>query len=332
MIQKKFINRPENITTELLEGLALANQSILEVTSNNLVISKDLMHANRVTIVTLGGSGHEPALEGYVSEGMIDIAVVGEIFSAPGCQSVFEALQLADKGKGILLIVLNHNGDILTANKAMQEVKKIGLDVSMVITHEDIAVAARSESLKRRGLVGCVPLFKITGAAAAQGKTLHQITTLAQNFSENMATIGVASKTATHPQNGSAFSVLNDDEMEIGTGQHGEGGNRRQKMASADETAMLMSDLLIKDLNLHSGDEIMVIVNGTGATTIMEMLIIYRKVYKYLNKKGIIIVANWVEEILTVQEQAGFQLFFARMDAEKLKFWEAPARTPYLVK
>lgn len=332
MIQKKFINRPENVTTELLEGLALANQSILEVTSNNLVISKDLMRANRVTIVTLGGSGNEPALEGYVGEGMIDVAVVGEIFSAPGCHAVLEALQLADKGKGILLIVLNHNGDVLTANKTMEEAQKIGLNISMIITHEDIAIAPRSESLKRRGLVGCIPLFKIAGAAAAQGKSLAEITALTQDFSENMATISVASKTATHPLNGSAFSVIRDDEMEVGTGQHGEGGNRRRKMASADETTILMSDLLINDLNLCSGEKIMVIVNGTGATTIMEMLIVFRKVYKYLNKKGITIVANWVEEVLTVQEQAGFQLFFARMDTEKLKFWEAPARTPYLVK
>ncbi|PKM48667.1 MAG: glycerol kinase [Firmicutes bacterium HGW-Firmicutes-6] len=329
---RKFINKPENITSELLEGLALANPFILEVRPNNLVVNKKLKTANRVTIVALGGSGNEPALEGFVGEGMIDVAVVGDVFAAPGYKAVIEALQLADKGKGILLVVLNHAGDMLAATRTMEEAHKAGIKVSMVVTREDVAYAPRSDADRRRGLVGCVPLYKIVGAAAAQGKSLHEITAIAQDFADNMATIAVACKTATHPQNGSAFSVLGTDQMEIGMGQHGEGGGDRQKMKSADETAILMSDLLIADLNLCAGETIMVIVNGTGATTIMEMLIIFRCVHKYLKAKGIMIVANWVEEVLTVQEQAGFQLFFARMDSQNLWYWNAPARTPYLVR
>lgn len=332
MTLKKFINKPENITSELLEGLALANPSILELRPHNLVVNKKLTSANRVTIVTLGGSGHEPALEGYVGEGMIDVAVVGDVFAAPGYKAVLEALQLADKGKGILFVVLNHAGDMLTASRTMAEAQKAGINISMVVTQEDVAYAPRCDADRRRGLVGCVPLYKIVGAAAAQGKTLQEITAIAQDFADNMATIAVACKTATHPQNGSAFAVLGTDEMEIGMGQHGEGGGGRQKMKSADETAQLMSDLLIADLNLCPGEEIMVIVNGTGSTTIMEMLIIFRRVHKYLDSKGIKIVANWVEEVLTVQEQAGFQLFFARMNTENLHYWDAPAHTPYLVR
>lgn len=332
MTLKKFINKPENITAELLEGLALANPLILEVKPNNLVVNKGLEIASRVTIVTLGGSGHEPALEGFVGEGMIDVAVVGDVFAAPGYKAVVEALHLADKGKGILLVVLNHAGDMMTGARAMEEARKAGLKVSLVITQEDVAYAPRCEADRRRGLVGCVPLYKIVGAAAAQGKSLHEITAIAQDFADNMATIAVACKTATHPQNGSAFAVLGTDEMEVGMGQHGEGGGGRQKKKNADETAILMSDLLIADLNLCAGDEVMVIVNGTGSTTIMEMLIIFRRVHKYLEAKGIVIVANWVEEILTVQEQAGFQLFFARMNAQNLWYWNAPARTPYLVR
>lgn len=332
MTLKKFINKPENITAELLEGLALANPLILEVKPNNLVVNKGLETASRVTIVTLGGSGHEPALEGFVGEGMIDVAVVGDVFAAPGYKAVVEALHLADKGKGILLVVLNHAGDMMTGARAMEEARKAGLKVSLVITQEDVAYAPRCEADRRRGLVGCVPLYKIVGAAAAQGKSLHEITAIAQDFADNMATIAVACKTATHPQNGSAFAVLGTDEMEVGMGQHGEGGGGRQKKKNADETAILMSDLLIADLNLCAGDEVMVIINGTGSTTIMEMLIIFRRVHKYLEAKGIVIVANWVEEILTVQEQAGFQLFFARMNAQNLWYWNAPARTPYLVR
>lgn len=221
---------------------------------------------------------------------------------------------------------------MLAGTRTIEEANKVGIKVSMVVTQEDVAYAPRCDANKRRGLVGCVPLYKIVGAAAAQGKSLHEITAIAQDFADNMATIAVACKTATHPQNGSAFAILGTDEMEIGMGQHGEGGNGRQKMKTADETAILMSDLLIADLNLCTGEEIMVIVNGTGSTTIMEMLIIFRQVHKYLSAKGIVIIANWVEEVFTVQEQAGFQLFFARMNTQNLRYWNAPVRTPYLVR
>ena len=330
MTMKKFINNPDNITAELLEGLALANPKILEVTDHNLIINKGLATADRVTIVTIGGAGHEPALEGFVGEGMIDISVVGDIFAAPGYKAVVEALKLADKGKGVLLVVLNHAGDMLAGDRTMKEVEKLGLNVIKVVTQEDIANAPRSDAANRRGLVGCVPLYKICGAAAAQGNSLAEVAAIAQDFADNMATIAVACKTATHPQNGASFADLGEDEMEVGMGQHGEGGGGRQKMATADETAIIMAEALVKDLDLKSGEEVMVIVNGTGATTIMEMLLVFRRVHKYLTEKGINIVANWVEEVLTVQEQAGFQLFFARMTPENLAYWEAPAKTPYL--
>ncbi len=327
---KKFINNPDHLTAELLEGLALANPDILEVQENNLIVNKKLKDANRVTLVTIGGTGHEPALEGFVGEGMVDIAVVGDIFAAPGYKAILQAIKQADKGKGVLFVVLNHAGDMLAGDRTMKEVEKLGLNVIKVVTQEDIANAPRSDAGNRRGLVGCVPLYKIAGAAAKDGKSLEEVAALAQDFADNMATIAVACKTATHPQSGSEFAALGDDEMEVGMGQHGEGGGGRQKMATADKTADIMADALIKDLDLKSGEDVMVMVNGTGATTLMEMLIVFRRVHQILSEKGINIVASWVEEILTVQEQAGFQLFMARMDDEKLAYWQAPARTPYL--
>ena len=327
---KKFINNPDHLTAELLEGLALSNPDILEVQENNLVVNKKLKDANRVTLVTIGGAGHEPALEGFVGEGMVDISVVGDIFAAPGYKAILQAIKQADKGKGVLLVVLNHAGDMLAGDRTMKEVEKLGLNVIKVVTQEDISNAPRSDAGNRRGLVGAVALYKIAGAAAAAGKSLEEVAALAQDFADNMATIAVACKTATHPQSGSDFATLGEDEMEVGMGQHGEGGGGRQKMATADKTADIMADALIKDLDLKSGEDVMVMVNGSGATTLMEMLIVFRRVHQILTAKGINIVASWVEEILTVQEQAGFQLFMARMDAEKLAYWQAPARTPYL--
>lgn len=334
MKMKKFINDQANLTPELLEGLVEANKDLLtlEKGSNYLVINKKLAEADRVTIVTQGGSGHEPAISGFVGEGMVDISVVGDVFAAPGPQACVDAIKMADKGKGVLYIVLNHAGDMLTGNLTMKACKKEGLNVVKVVTQEDIANAPRENGEDRRGLVGCVPTYKIAGAAAAEGKSLEEVAAIAQRFADNMATLAVAARGATHPATGGMLADLGEDEMEVGMGQHGEGGGGRMPMKSADETAVLMIDGLLKDLSIQPGEKIMLMLNGTGATTLMELLIVYRKCAAYLKEKGVEIVANYVGELLTVQEQAGFQMFMARMDDELLRYWNASCETPYLKK
>ena len=332
MQMKKFINDPENLTAELLEGLALANPDILELGEDNMVINKKLAEADRVTIVTQGGSGHEPAIEGFVGEGMGDIDVVGDIFAAPGPQACVDAIKLADKGKGVLYIVLNHAGDMLTGNMTMKQCKKQGLNVVKVVTQEDVSNAPRENADDRRGLVGCIPTYKIAGAAAAEGRSLEEVAAVAQRFADNMATLAVAVRGATHPQTGTLLAELGDDEMEIGMGQHGEEGGGRQPLKSADETAAIMVNALVKDIGIEPGERVMLIINGSGATTLMEQLIVYRAAVKELAKQDIEVVANFVGEMLTVQEQAGFQMFMARMDDELLRLWNAPCTTPYLKK
>lgn len=326
---KKFINDPENLTSELLEGLALSNPDIVSLEDGNLVVNKKLKDADRVTIVTLGGTGHEPAISGFVGEGMIDISVAGNIFAAPGPQSCVEAIKMADKGHGVLFVVLNHAGDMLTGNLTMKQVKKLGIKVAKVVTQEDVANAPRSNADDRRGLVGCIPLYKIAGAAAAQGKSLEEVAEIAQRFADNMATIAVARVGATHPATGMEIAHIEDGMMEVGMGQHGEGGGGSMPLKSADETAVIMMDALLKDLDVKSGEKLMVIINGSGATTLMEQLIVFRKCHKYLAEKGIEVVASHVGELLTVQETAGFQMFIARMDDELTALWNAPCRTPY---
>lgn len=333
MKMKKFINDPSNLTQELLEGMALSNQDIIELTEGTrLIVNKKLKDADRVTIVTLGGTGHEPAISGFVGEGMVDISVPGDIFAAPGPQQCFEAIKMADKGKGVLFVVLNHAGDMLTANLTMKMVKKAGLNVIKVVTQDDVANAPRENADDRRGLVGCVPLYKIAGAAAAEGKSLEEVAEIAQKFADNMATIAVAAKGATHPSTGGVIAELDDDDMEIGMGQHGEGGGGRMPLKTADETAQIMLDALLKDLDIKSGEKLLLIINGTGATTLMEQLIVFRKCYNYLKEKEIEVVANVVGELLTVQEQAGFQMMIARMDDELIHYWNQPCRTPYFKK
>lgn len=332
MKMKKFLNAPEDIRQEMLEGLALANPDTIEVNSAGLVINRKLWSADRVTVVSMGGIGHEPAISGLVGDGILDISVPGSVFAAPGPQLCFDALKLADRGKGVLFVVLNHAGDVLSGNMALRMAEKAGLNVKMLVTQDDISNAPRSHAEERRGLGGCVPVYKIAGAAAAKGYTLEQVHAVTARFAENMATIGVALRGATHPVAGTEISILGDDEMEIGVGQHGEGGGFRQEPKSADETASIMVQALIDDLHLQRGERVMLFINGLGSTSVMEMLIVYRAAYRYLEQEGISVVASLVDELLTTQEMAGFQMLLARMDDELLELWNLPCRSPYLAK
>lgn len=327
MKMKKFINSPDTLTAELLEGMAMANSDIVELMNGSWIVSKTLGDADRVTVVTLGGSGHEPAISGFVGDGMLDISVVGDVFAAPNPQSVFEAVKFADKGHGVLFLVLNHAGDMLCGNMVMKMCKKAGINVRKVVTQEDISNAPRENSDDRRGLAGAVPLYHIAGAAAKQGKTLDEVADLAQRYADSMATIAVAARCATHPATGASFGDLGDDDMEIGMGQHGEGGGGRQPMKTAKETVEIMANALVKDIPLQAGDEAFVMINGSGATTLMEMYILYKDCVHYLEGLGIKVVANMVGEILTVQEQAGFQLNIAKWNDEFKELWAQPART-----
>ncbi len=259
MTMKKFINSPENLTRELLAGFVSANKDLVHLAGDQMVVNNKLAYADRVTLVTLGGAGHEPAISGFVGEGMVDVSVVGDIFAAPGPPACVDALKLADKGKGVVLVVLNHAGDMLTAGLAMKEAQEEGVKIIKVVTQEDIAYASRDQAADRRGLVGCIPTYKIAGAAAAEGRSLEEVAAVTRRFSDNMATLAVAVRGATHPHTGSPLAELAEDEMEIGMGQHGEGGGGRQKMKSADATAEIMLHALLKDLADNDGGKVMLI-------------------------------------------------------------------------
>lgn len=327
MRMKKFMNAPETVTDEELMGLGLAFGDIVDV-QGHLVISKDLEKADRVTVVTYGGSGHEPAQAGFVGKGMLDVQAVGDIFAAPSGQLVFEAMKLADKGHGVLLLTLNYAGDQLAGKQAMKLAKKAGMNVRQVITGEEIKYDPNGED-NQRGLAGAVAMYHIAAAAAREGKSLDEVAEIAQRYADNMASITVKSTDATHPQNGMSFGDLGEtDLMEIGAGQHGEGGGVRVPMMSAKDTIAAIGEPLCAKLNLQAGDKAFVMVNGCGATTMMEMLVLYKDAVEFLKARDVEVVANMVGEILTVQEAAGFQLNIAKWDEETLRLWNIPCHTP----
>ncbi len=329
---KKFINNPQDITNELLEGFAEANSDLVVLENKRLTINRHLDQADRVTIVGIGGSGHEPAPIGFVGDGMLDVAVSGEIFVAPETDITVKAIKRADRGKGVVLVVLNHEGDLLTGKSSVEECMKQGIQVREIITQEDISSAPRSKADRRRGLVGCILLYKIVGAAAAMGKSVDEVAAIGQRFADQMATLAVGVRGATHPVTGVSLAEFGEDDMEIGMGQHGEEGGGRMPLKSADETAVIMLDALLRDLNVHAGDQVMLVIDGMGSTTLMEQYIVYRACCRYLKEKKIQITANYVGNMLTVQETAGFQMFMAKMDDELTSLWNAPCRTAYLNK
>lgn len=329
-MQTKFINNPENITAELLEGYVLAYPDQVKLAAENIVVRANPKAADKVAIVTLGGSGHEPALSGFVGEGMLDCSVVGDIFAAPGAQRLFQALQLMKREAGILLVVLNHSGDVMSANMACQLAERAGIKVAKVLTHDDISAGIGADINDRRGLAGCVPLYKILGAASEEGKPLEELVEIAERYNKNVATLAVAMKSCSHPQNGAVITDLPAGIMEIGMGQHGEGGGGQKPLVSADDTAAEMVDLLCRQLQPQSGDKMMLIINGVGATTHMELNIVFRKAYKELEARGLKVVVSRIQELLTVQEQAGFQMIMARLDDDHIDYLKnKPSNAPY---
>jgi dihydroxyacetone kinase-like protein len=331
MRMKKFINDPEHLVRELLEGLALAFPERIQLTSDGVVARAASKKPEKVRLITLGGSGHEPGLSGFVGEGMLDYSIAGGIFAAPGAPKCIETIrQACANGSSALLIVLNHAGDILSANIAMDIALSEGLRIKVVTVHEDISGGPGSED--RRGLVGFLPVYKVAGAAAEQGASLDECVALAERMERNARTLSVATRTATHPSTGASIFELGEDEMEIGMGQHGEAGTGRMKLKTADETAEIMLKMLLDDLAVIPGEELLVVVNGAGATTLMELLIVFRRIAQILKSKQIRLVRSAVGEFITTQEQAGFQLMIARMDEELVKLWDAPSNAPFFVR
>jgi dihydroxyacetone kinase-like protein len=327
MPMKKFINAPDNLTTELLDGFALAFGHKIAL-QGKTVVRANPKSDDKVAIVTLGGAGHEPALSGFVGEGMLDASVVGDIFAAPGAPAVVEALKAASRDVGTLLVILNHPGDVLAGNMAFEMATAAGVNVQKVLTHEDISAGHDAPMDARRGLVGCVPLYKVAGAAAEAGKSLDEVVAIAERFGENMRTLAVAVTPATHPANAAVIGEIADDEMEVGMGQHGEGGGGIMKLATADETAEIMAEKLLATMDVTAGDKLFVMINGSGATTLMEQYIVLRGVKKVLDGKGIELARSMAGEYLTVQEMGGFQMCIAKLDDELIELLDAPCDTP----
>ncbi len=313
---KKIINDPENILDEMVNGLVKAsNNNLRRVEGTNVVVSSDSPIENKVALVSGGGSGHEPSHAGFVGKGMLDGAVCGSVFTSPTPDQIFEAIKEVDSGKGTLLIIKNYTGDVMNFEMAKDLADMEGINVDYVIVNDDVAVEDSTYTAGRRGVAGTVFVHKIAGAKAYKGGSLEEVKTIANRVINNVRSMGMAISPCIVPAIGKPNFILADDEMEIGTGIHGEPGVSREKMKTADEITDELLNHILNDMD-YSNSEVAVMVNGMGSTPLMELYIVNNRVHDILNKKNIKIYKTFVGEYMTSLEMAGFSITLLKLDDE----------------
>ena len=330
---KKLINAPENIISEMIEGMVGAHPDMLRVEgeTGRAVVAVDGPRDGKVGIVVGGGSGHEPAFAGYVGRGLADAAAVGNVFASPSPAHIAEAARAADGGVGVLMLYGNYTGDVLNFTMAAEELEQAGIAVRHVAVADDVASAPVERKSERRGIAGDFFVFKVAGAAADLGEPLARVEALALAANEATRSIGVALSPCSLPQTGKPNFTIGDEDMEIGMGLHGEPGIRRQKLAPADAVTDELMDAILAELDLTAGSRVAVLVNGLGATSQIELYVIFRRVRQRLDALGIDIHASWVGEYATSLEMAGASVTLMKLDDTLQALLDHPCRTPALV-
>ncbi len=329
--KKKLINRPQNILSEMLEGFAAAHGDIVRLTDNGLIVRRQPKARGKVGLVIGNGSGHEPAMIGLVGEGLFDVNIPGEIFTAPGPERIVEGIKAADSGAGVLVCVSHHAGDLMNAEMALELCQAEGLDnVEMVVLYDDVSSAPKGSEPERRGTAGLFFVWKMLGAFAETGASLAECKAVAEKIRDRTRTLGMALTSCAHPITGLPMFELPDDEMEIGMGVHGEVGLGRQKFVSADAAVDLMLPPILEDLPFRAGDEVLVLINNSGSLTLMEMFILNRRVAQRLVEAQIRVYKSWLGPYATTQETAGFALSLCRVDDQLKQLWDARANGAYL--
>ncbi|MFV0503389.1 MAG: dihydroxyacetone kinase subunit DhaK [Lachnospirales bacterium] len=332
---KKIINKPENYVSEMLEGLYAAHSDLITYTNNDLhcLVSTN-KKAGKVGLATGGGSGHLPLFLGYVGKGMLDGCSVGDVFQSPSAEQMLEVTKEIDSGAGVLYIYGNYNGDIFNFDMAAEMADfEEDIRVESVVAGDDVASAPASNSEKstRRGVAGIVFVYKCAGAAADAMLNIDEVKRIAQKASHNVRTMGAAISPCIVPRVGKPGFTIKENEIEIGMGIHGESGIRRGELESADSIVEELLNKIIEDLPYKKNDEVAVLINGLGATTLDEQYIVTRKVSKFLQEKGIKVHKYYVGEYVTALEMAGFSISLLKLDEELKHYIDAPAQTPFFV-
>ena len=317
---KKIINNPSDFVEESIQGLVISHPDIYSfATDNERVIKRTVKAKNKVGIVSGGGSGHLPVFTGYVGKGMLDACAVGSVFASPSVDQIASAIRNGDNGNGVLCVLGNYGGDVMNFEMACEIVKAEGIETKTIIVSDDIASASSEEKLKRRGIAGLILAFKIAGATAENGASLEEVFNITSNANSNLRTIGVAVSSCILPEVGKPTFNLDNDEIEIGMGIHGEPGIKREKLKKADILVDDLCEIIFKDFELLSKDKVSIMINSLGATPLEELYIVSKRVNEIFSKLEIDIVKSYVGRYATSLEMAGMSITVLKLNDDLSK-------------
>ena len=324
---KKILNDPKKVVPEMIEGLVLANDGRLYKLDSLPALIRTDIPDGKVALLIGGGSGHEPLFHGFVGKNMGDGAACGQVFAAPSPDVIYEAAKAVHRGKGVLFLYGNYAGDNMNFDMAAEMLEDDGIDVRTVRVTDDVAAAPPERTHDRRGIAGDIYMIKIVGGAASELASLDEVERVARKAVANVRSMGVAVAAGSIPETGKLTFELADDEIEIGMGAHGEAGIARQKMKPADAVADELMEKILSDLPFRSGDEVALLINNLGATTMMEMLIVNRRIRQILKREQIKVHRTDIGTWLTVQEMAGFSVTLMKLDDELKHYFDMPAES-----
>ncbi|MBS4206606.1 dihydroxyacetone kinase subunit DhaK [Bacillus sp. FJAT-50079] len=328
---KKIINDPERVVDEMLEGLLLAHPDKLKSirTDNRSLVRVDSPVQNKVGIVTGGGSGHLPLFLGYVGSGMLDGVAVGDIFQSPSSQQMLDVIRAVNSGAGVLALYGNYGGDVMNFDMATELADMENIRVESVVATDDIASMPKGGEDKRRGVAGMFFMYKLAAAMSETGAGLDEVKRIAEKANASVRTMGVALSPCTLPEVGRPTFNINEGEMEIGMGIHGEPGVKKGKLESADSIAETLVNSILEDMPISKGSKVSVLINGLGATPLEELYIVYRKVHNILEAEGIHIHKRYIGEYATSLEMVGLSVSILKLDDELEELIDAPFSTPF---
>jgi dihydroxyacetone kinase-like protein len=351
---KKLINQVDRIIIEQLEGMAAAHPDLRIHHSPHYIVRADAPQAGKVAVISGGGSGHEPLHGGYVGLGMLTGACPGEVFTSPTPDQMIACAKAVDGGAGVLFLVKNYTGDLLSFEMAAELLHGEGIPVQNILIDDDVAVKDSLYTAGRRGVGATLIVEKIVGAAAETGYNLEQCADLARRVNQNSRSMGMALSSCVVPAKGSPIFILDEAEIEIGIGIHGEPGQRRMQLLPADEIVTLMANEILDDAPyrrtvrewqqtqgewsertltnapLRAGDLVIALVNSMGGTPLSELYIVYRRLVQCCTQRNIQIVRNLIGPYITSLEMQGCSITLVKVDDELLRLWDAPVRTPAL--
>lgn len=324
---KKFINAVDQVEDQMIQGMIKAYPQYLRKLDCGNVVVRSNKKEGKVALISGGGSGHEPAHGGYVGKGMLDAAVAGAVFTSPTPDQVYEGIKAVATDKGVLMVIKNYTGDVMNFEMAGEMAEADGIAVKQVVVNDDVAVKDSLYTVGRRGVAGTVFVHKIAGALAETGADLDAVQAVAQKVIDNVRTMGAAIRPCTVPAAGKPGFELAENEMEVGIGIHGEPGTHREEIKTADEIVDMLLAQILADID-YTGSEVAVMVNGSGATPLMELFILNNRVADVLAEKGIKVYKTFVGEYMTSIEMEGFSISLLKLDDELKELLDAEADTP----